>query len=89
MPNEAMDHLDGTFTEELGYIFWKDAVSLQDESLLNRSPIRDGRLLTEIYLLGLTVKNNGRFVTFDHSIPWRAVPRVSERHPELPEQGSK
>ncbi len=84
MPNEIMDHLDGFLTQELGHIFWEDSVSLQDESLFDRSMIRSHRQLTDIYLLGLAVKHNGRLVTFDRSIPWQAVRGASKSSLALP-----
>ena len=73
-----MDHLDGFLTQELGHIFWDDTVSLQDESLFDRSMIPANRQLTDIYLLGLAVTRNSRLVTFDRSIPWQAVRQASK-----------
>ena len=53
--------------------FWEDSVSLLDESLFRLSMIRGHKLLTDAYLLGLAVRNHGRLVTFDRSIPLKAV----------------
>lgn len=73
MPNDVMDHLDGFLTEELGHVFWEDAVSLQNDSLFDRRMIRGHKQLTDIYLLGLAFRRHGRLATFDRSIPWQAV----------------
>lgn len=73
MPNEVMNHLDGFLTEEQGHVFWEDSITLQDELLFDRSMIRGHKQLTDIYLLGLAVRNQGNLATFDRSIPWKAV----------------
>ena len=83
LPNEVMDHLDGFLTDALNHVFWKDDVSLQDDSLFKRQMIRGHKQLTDIYLLGLTVKHDGKLTTFDRSIPWQAVRGASENHLEL------
>jgi uncharacterized protein len=53
--------------------FWPDSVSLTDESLFRWSAIRGHQSLTDVYLLGLAVRNHGRLATFDKSIALRAV----------------
>ena len=53
--------------------FWPDAASLRDQSLFNRSHVGGHRRLTDVYLLGLAVKNGGRLATFDRGIPREAV----------------
>ncbi|MEA3410174.1 MAG: TA system VapC family ribonuclease toxin [Pseudomonadota bacterium] len=84
MPNEVMDHLDGFLTEEQGHIFWEDSISLQDESLFDRSMIRGHKQLTDIYLLGLAVRHQGKLATFDRSIPWKAVKEASKGSLAIP-----
>ncbi len=49
-----------------GHQFWPDDVSLEDERLFPRLP--GSRHLTDLYLLGLAVKHEGRFATFDSGI---------------------
>jgi predicted nucleic acid-binding protein len=54
------------------HAFWSDGVSLRDERLFNLSAVSH-RQITDVYLLGLAVKNGGRFATFDRRIPLEAV----------------
>jgi predicted nucleic acid-binding protein len=53
--------------------FWPDSVSLLDEELFLPSLIAGHQKITDAYLLGLAVRNHGRLVTFDRSIPLKAV----------------
>ena len=53
--------------------FWTDTVSLRDPKIFNPSFVVGYRQLTDVYLLGLARKMNGRLVTFDKGIPLRAV----------------
>ncbi len=71
-PSEAADHLR-RFCSVTDHHFWEDSVFLLDESLFRLSMIRGHKLLTDAYLLGLAVRNHGRLVTFDRSIPLKAV----------------
>ena len=80
MPTEVMNHLDGFFTEELGWNAWSDDVSLQDETLFDRRLIRGHKQLTDIYLLGLAVRRGGKLATFDRSIPWHAIKGARASH---------
>jgi uncharacterized protein len=56
-----------------GHEFWPDSVSILDDSLLDLEKIQSGKQLTDVYLLGLAVRRGGHLVTFDRSIPWKAV----------------
>ena len=56
-----------------GHEFWPDEVSLRDPSLFNQAMLAGSRQITDVYLLGLAVKRHGRLVTFDWSIPVKAV----------------
>ena len=53
--------------------FWPDAVSLRDETLFDSSVIVSSRQITDVYLLGLATRLGGTLVTFDASIPLKAV----------------
>lgn len=53
--------------------FWPDSVSLLDETLFNKSMLAGYRQITDIYLLGLARSHGGRLVTFDRTIPLKAV----------------
>ena len=57
--------------------FWPDSVSLLDDSLFRTSGIAGHQKITDVYLLGLAVRNHGRLATFDRSIPWKAVQGAS------------
>jgi toxin-antitoxin system PIN domain toxin len=57
--------------------FWRDSLELTDE-IFNFSFVKGHSQLTDVYLLGLAVKRNGRLATFDRTIPTRAV-RGAER----------
>lgn len=53
--------------------FWTDTVSLADETLFAPGYVRGHGQVTDIYLLGLALKQGGRLVTFDRTIPLGAV----------------
>jgi uncharacterized protein len=53
--------------------FWPDDVSLLDPSIADFDRIHGPRQLTDVYLLALAVRNEGRLVTFDSAIPLAAV----------------
>jgi uncharacterized protein len=53
--------------------FWPDSVCLTDESLFRQSMIVGHQKITDVYLLGLAVRNHGRLATFDRAIPLKAV----------------
>ena len=55
------------------HVFWPATVSLREESAFNPAMIRGHRQLTDVCLLGLTVRMGGRLATFDHTIPLGAV----------------
>ncbi|MCC6589840.1 MAG: VapC toxin family PIN domain ribonuclease [Bryobacterales bacterium] len=71
-PAEVVKHLR-EFCATPHHHFWPDSVSMTDD-LLFRWPSIDGhRKITDVYLLGLAVRNHGRLVTFDRSIPLKVV----------------
>lgn len=55
------------------HVFWSDAVSVTDASVFNAALAPGHRLQTDVYLLGLAHKMGGCLVTFDKSIPLKAV----------------
>lgn len=61
------------------HLFWEDSVSLRDERIFDTSVIVSHRQLTDLYLLGLAVRNKGRLVTFDARIPVRAVKKATAK----------
>lgn len=67
-------------TERDDHAFWPDDISLLDERVINRERIFGPKQLTDIYLLALAVKHNGRLVTFDRAIPIAAVRGAKPHH---------
>jgi hypothetical protein len=66
--------------EERIHQFWPDEQSLLDSEVFDSSRIHGPRQITDIYLLGLAVQHEGRFVTFDGRIPLAAVRMATERN---------
>lgn len=66
---ESLDRFCGHST----HTFWPDALSVRDERVFNVDAIRGHQQLTDVYLLGLAVKNRGRFVTLDQGVSLAAV----------------
>jgi toxin-antitoxin system PIN domain toxin len=75
-PAELVARLS-TFCDGTNHEFWPDDVSLRDAAAILADRIHGARQVTDLYLLALAVKRNGRFVTFDRSIPLSAVPGAS------------
>ena len=55
-----------------GHQFWPDALSFSDTRIFPVLPA--SRHLTDLYLLGLAVKHEGRFATFDAGIDASLIP---------------
>lgn len=60
--------------------FWTDSVAITDESLFRASMITGYKNITDVYLLGLALRNHGRLATFDRSIPLNAIHQASARN---------
>jgi toxin-antitoxin system PIN domain toxin len=60
--------------------FWSDDVSLLDPNTVDSTRVHGPRQLTDIYLLALAVRHEGRFVTFDTGIPFAAVRNAKTHH---------
>ena len=54
--------------------FWPDDLSLLDQTIFDLEQVTGFRQLTDIYLLGLATKNQGRFVSFDSRVMIHLVP---------------
>ena len=65
------------------HFFWQDSVSLCDGDIFQPTYIQGHRQLTDVYLLGLAFANRGRLVTFDRSVPLKAVAGAEPRHLEI------
>ena len=60
--------------------FWPADVSLLEPGRFDWSRVLGHRQVTDLYLLQLAVKNEGRFVTFDRSIPTSAITGATPSH---------
>jgi uncharacterized protein len=60
--------------------FWGDDVSLLDSRRFHQAHMHGHRQITDLYLLGLAVKNGGRLVSFDLRIPLTAVHGAKPAH---------
>jgi len=70
--DELADRLR-TFCTSGQHVFWADDVSLRETRLFDLSLPGGHRHLTDVYLLGLAAHMDGHLVTFDRSIPTKAV----------------
>lgn len=78
-PALAIERLAGaTRTEH--HAFWACTVSLLDSALIDRSRLHGPKQVTDAYLLALAASHQGRFVTFDRSVPLAAVPSATAAH---------
>ena len=62
------------FLSSKDHHFWPDDISLCDDTIFDAAGMIGHRQITDVYLLGLAKKRKGHLVTFDRSIPLRAVP---------------
>lgn len=62
------------------HALWSDDISLLDSARFHHAHIHSHRQLTDLYLLGLAVKNKGRLVSFDLHIPRSAVQGATAAH---------
>jgi toxin-antitoxin system PIN domain toxin len=60
--------------------FWPDDISITDDHFFDHRFILGPKQITDVYLLGLAVKNGGRLVTFDRGLPLKAVRSAEARH---------
>jgi hypothetical protein len=64
-------------------VFWGEAVSLLDEKMFAAEFLLGHKKVIDAYLLGMAVRHDGRLVTFDGTIPMRAIRGAVARHVEL------
>ena len=60
--------------------FWPDGVSVLSTATINWDLLIGPKQLTDIYLLALAVRNNGRFVTFDSRISTEMALGAGSQH---------
>ena len=61
------------FIRNTDHQFWADEISLLDDSLFDSGRIHGPKQLTDLYLVALATRFNGRLVTFDQGIALSAV----------------
>jgi hypothetical protein len=61
------------FCSSPGHTLWAEGVSLRDDKLFDLSFVRGHRQLTDVYLLGLAKRRDGRLATFDRTVPLKSV----------------
>ena len=59
---------------------WMDDISVLDAAQFQHTHMHGHRQLTDLYLLGLAVKNTGRLASFDQRIPMSAVRGATAAH---------
>jgi toxin-antitoxin system PIN domain toxin len=69
-----------TFCVGADHVFWNEGPSLRDRSVFRLENLRGHRQVTDVLLLAVAVRNEGRLVTFDRAIPWRAVTAAQPEH---------
>ena len=69
----------GSFRESGHHTFWPDSASICDEAF-RPAHVQGYRQLTDIYLLALAVRNDGRLATFDRGIPLSSVSGAGADH---------
>ena len=60
--------------------FWPDTMSLLEEGAVDLGRVHGPRQITDLYLLALAVRRDGRLVTFDRGIDMAAVRGAQPRH---------
>ncbi len=64
--------------------FWPCDVSVLDAAIVDRSHLHGPRQVTDAYLIALAVAHDGRFVTFDRSVPLTSVRGATTDHVTVP-----
>jgi len=76
---DLIGHL-ARFQEASVHEFWPDDLSLLDGRHFQKGLIQGRRQLTDIYLLGLAVRHEGRLVTFDRGIAISTIRGARKEH---------
>jgi len=71
-PMEAIELLGRACVEKY-HEFWPCDISVLDPKVFDRKRLHGPRQITDAYLLALAARHDGRFVTFDDSVPLTAV----------------
>jgi uncharacterized protein len=81
-PQTTRDLLEvvSKFGSDSAHEFWQDSISIADPALIDTNVPLSPSMLTDIYLLALAVKNQGRLITLDSKIFRSAVRGAREEH---------
>ena len=60
--------------------FWTDELSLVDPGCFDATRIHGPKQITDVYLLGLAMRHDGRLVTFDGGISLSAVRKATAKN---------
>ncbi|MGH9109831.1 MAG: TA system VapC family ribonuclease toxin [Acidimicrobiales bacterium] len=60
--------------------FWECDVSVLDPTVVDPTRLHGPRQVSDAYLLALAVRHDGRFVTFDRSVPISSVRGATREH---------
>jgi uncharacterized protein len=72
-PLSVLIEMLGQSTQSVFHETWPDDVSMLSAKHFNHQYVHSSAQITDLCLLGLAVKNNGRLVSFDRRIPVSAV----------------
>lgn len=78
-PAEAADYVTELCAAS-AHEFWPQEISILDRDRFDLRALRGAKQVTDAYLLGLAVSRGGRFVTFDRSVPVKAVRAAKPSH---------
>lgn len=79
-PLAMLVHMLQSATAAPWHKLWPDDISILDAAHFRHAHMHSPRQLTDLYLLGLAVKHQGRLVSFDQRIPLSAVHGASPEH---------
>lgn len=78
-PSAVMERLAAA-TRHPSHEFWPADITLLDDAIADRSRIHGPRQVTDLYLLALSVRNDGCLATFDASVAVTAVRGARPHH---------
>lgn len=78
-PTTAMDLLTDA-RQGRHHAFWSCDISVLDRAVVDRTRVHGPRQVTDAYLLALATAHEGRFATFDRSVPLSSVPGAGPEH---------
>jgi toxin-antitoxin system PIN domain toxin len=80
LPASAVIHRLAQATGHPAHEFWPDEVSLLDAAVADASRVHGPGQITDLYLLALAVRRQGRLVTFDGAVPLAAIHGARPAH---------